>query len=98
MFRWIIFPFWYDQTRPVANFRELEAFAAVADLGSFEKAARSLATSQSNISRLVSDFEGLFDKPLLNREQRAARLTVDGEEVLRLARTILRHRAKLAER
>lgn len=82
----------------MANFRELEAFAAVADLGSFEKAARSLATSQSNISRLVSDFEGLFDKPLLNREQRAARLTVDGEEVLRLARTILRHRAKLAER
>lgn len=82
----------------MTTFRELEAFVAVADLGSFEKAARSLATSQSNISRQIGSLEESFDKPLFDREQRAARLTMEGQEVLRLARAILRQRANLAER
>jgi len=82
----------------MTTFRELEAFVAVADLGSFDRAARSLATTQSNISRHVSDFEGSFDKPLFDRSSRSARLTMDGQEVLPLARGILRQRANLAER
>jgi len=82
----------------MTTFRELEAFVAVVDLGTFERAARSLGTSQSNISRVISGFEEAFDKPLFNREQRAVRLTMEGQEVLRLARGILRHRANLTER
>ncbi|AEI82445.1 transcriptional regulator LysR family (plasmid) [Cupriavidus necator N-1] len=82
----------------MTTFRELEAFVAVADMGSFEKAARSLQTSQSNISRQISAFESSFDRLLFNREQRAARLTMDGQEVLRIARGILRQRANLTER
>ncbi|SOZ19507.1 LysR family transcriptional regulator [Cupriavidus taiwanensis] len=82
----------------MTTFRELEAFVAVADTGSFERAARSLATSQSNVSRLISDFEGTFQRPLLNREQRSARLTLEGQEVLRIARDVLRQRANLTER
>lgn len=82
----------------MTTFRELEAFAAVADMGSFEKAAKSLDTSQSSISRQISDFESSFSHALFNREQRAARLTMEGQEVLRLVRAILRQRSNLTER
>jgi len=67
-------------------------------MGSFEKAARSLDTSQSAISRLIGEFEQGFKYPLFNRQHRSAYLTVQGKEVLRQARALLRQRANLAER
>lgn len=82
----------------MTTFRELEALVAVADMGSFERAAVRLHTSQSAISRLIRELESGFQKPLFNREQRAAHLTIEGQEVLGLARAILRHRAGLLER
>ncbi|UYO93162.1 LysR family transcriptional regulator [Pollutimonas sp. M17] len=82
----------------MTTFRELEAFVAVADMGSFEKAARSLDTSQSSISRLIGEFEDGFKYPLFNRESRSARLTSKGKEVLRQARALLHQRAGLMER
>jgi DNA-binding transcriptional LysR family regulator len=82
----------------MTTFRELDAFAAVADMGSYEKAARSLGTSQSGISRLINEFEQAFSEPLFNRDRRSARLTVKGQEVLLQARVILRQRADLMER
>lgn len=82
----------------MTTFRELEALVAVADLGSFERAAQSLGTSQSAVSRLIKGFEEGFPSPLFNRDQRASRMTLEGEEVLRLARVILRHRASLLDR
>lgn len=82
----------------MTTFRELEALVAVADMGSFERAAQSLATSQSAVSRLIKEFEDGFQRPLFNRDQRATRMTMEGQEVLRLARSILRHRAGLLDR
>lgn len=82
----------------MTTFKQLEAFVAVVDLGSFEKAAKSLETSQSNISRQIASFEASFDVPLFNRDQRAARLTMTGQEVLQLARGLLRQRSNLTER
>lgn len=82
----------------MTTFRELEAYAAVADMGSYEKAARSLGTSQSGISRLINEFEQEFSEPLFNRDYRSARLTVKGQEVLLQARAILAQRADLMER
>jgi len=82
----------------MTTFRELEAFVAVVDMGSFEKAARSLDTSQSAISRLISEFEEGFKYSLFNREHRSARLTIEGKEVLRQARALLRQRENLMER
>jgi DNA-binding transcriptional LysR family regulator len=82
----------------MTTFRELEALVAVVDLGSFKGAARSLNTSQSAVSRLIQDFEAEFALPLFSREQRAARLTVTGQEALRVARTVLKQRATLTER
>jgi len=82
----------------MTTFRELEAFVAVVDMGSFEKAARSLETSQSAISRLIGEFEEGFKNPLFNRAHRSAYLTIQGKEVLRQARALLRQRANLTER
>ncbi len=82
----------------MTTFRELEAFVAVVDQGSFDKAAQCLGTSQSNISRHINGFEASFDQPLFDRSLRSARLTMEGQEVLRLARDILRQRSDLAER
>ncbi|WP_285409959.1 LysR family transcriptional regulator [Variovorax sp. efr-133-TYG-130] len=82
----------------MTTFRELEALAAVVDMGSFKGAARSLNTSQSAVSRLIQDFEAEFALPLFSRDQRAARLTVAGQEALRIARAILKQRATLTER
>jgi DNA-binding transcriptional LysR family regulator len=82
----------------MTTFRELEALVAVVDSGSFERAAQNLETSQSAVSRLIKEFEGRFETALFNRDQRATRLTMEGQEVLRLARTILRHRASLLDR
>jgi DNA-binding transcriptional LysR family regulator len=82
----------------VVTFRQLEALLAVADLKSFERAARHLRTSQSAVSRLVAELETGFARPLFNREQRATRLTMEGEEAVALARAILRQRSSLLER
>lgn len=82
----------------MATFRELEALVALVDLRSLQGAARSLATSQSAVARLLSEFEDRYPRPLLDRSKRPARLTQDGKEVLRLAREVLRKRADLVER
>ncbi len=81
----------------MTTFRTLEAFVAVVDLGSFQGAARTMNTSQSAVSRLIQEFESGFAYPLFDRSLRSARLTLEGQEVLRLARTVLKQRAVLAE-
>ncbi len=82
----------------MTTFRELEALVAAVDMGSFKGAARALNTSQSAVSRLIQEFEAGFAHPLFDRTQRTAKLTVEGQEVLRVARAALRQRATLAER
>jgi DNA-binding transcriptional LysR family regulator len=82
----------------MTTFRELEAFVAAVDMGSFKSAASRLNTSQSAISRLLQEFEAQIGQPLFDRSQRSARLTGEGQEALRIARVILRQRALLAER
>lgn len=71
---------------------QLEAFVAVADMGSFDAAANRLGVAQSAVSRQIREFEGQFRRPLLDRSSRSARLTMDGVEVLGLARAVLKQR------
>ncbi|MBU7438053.1 LysR family transcriptional regulator [Paraburkholderia fungorum] len=77
------------------TFLQLEAFVAIADMGSFEAAGRKLGSVQSGVSRHVRELESQFQKPLFDRGSRSARLTVDGLEVLSQARTILQQRDAL---
>ncbi|EHP43439.1 LysR family transcriptional regulator [Cupriavidus basilensis OR16] len=79
------------------TFHHLQALVAVADMGSFEAAGDSLGIAQSAVSKHIRGFESRFPFPLLDRTERAARLTLEGSEVLAQARYVLRQRDVLLE-
>lgn len=61
------------------KFREMQAFAAVVDAGSFVRAAEALETSKAAVSRLVGELEERLGVRLLNRTTRKLSLTDDGQ-------------------
>lgn len=72
------------------DFRQLEMFQAVAEHGTFTKAAGQLHVSQSAVSRQVKLLEDELGQPLLHRGARAVRLTAAGEVLLRTANRVRR--------
>jgi DNA-binding transcriptional LysR family regulator len=80
--------------RPIKNglgLRELRAVLAVAELGSFRRAAAELGYTQSALSHQVSALEAALGWPLFHRPGGRAqvRLTPAGEAVCRRARRVL---------
>jgi len=71
--------------------RELQAVLAVAELGSFRRAATALGYTQSALSHQVSALEAALGQPLFHRPGGRApvRLTPAGEAVCRRARRAL---------
>ena len=69
--------------------RHLRYFCAVADSGTFSKASQELHVSQSAISEQIADLEHEIGGALLDRTQRRARLTPQGELFLAEARKTL---------
>jgi DNA-binding transcriptional LysR family regulator len=79
---------------PIKNglgLRELQAVLAVAELGSFRRAAAALGYTQSALSHQVSALEAALEQPLFYRPGGRApvRLTPAGEAVCRRARRAL---------
>ena len=68
---------------------QLRAFAALAETGSFTRAAEKLYTSHSSISRAVSALERELGVSLVERGNRVSGLTRAGEILLRGAKDIL---------
>ena len=66
---------------------QLKAFLAVAETGSFQKAARQCGVTQSTISRQIQALETELGSPLLHRTAQA-KLTVAGDLLLPRARKI----------
>src|SRR5215471_6190513 len=80
--------------QPIKNglgLRELQAVLAVAEFGSFRRAAAALGYTQSALSHQVSALEGALGQPLFHRPGGRApvRLTPAGEAVCRRARRAL---------
>ncbi len=71
------------------RFLEMRAFAAVAEAGSFAKAADVLVTSKTAISRQVAELENRLGVRLLNRTTRRVSLTEEGERFHSRCRTLL---------
>lgn len=71
------------------TFKQLEAFVAVVDQGTFESAAKRLGVAQSAVSRLIQELEGWFGFKLFDRVGRVARPSIQSGEVLSIARQIL---------
>jgi DNA-binding transcriptional LysR family regulator len=69
------------------DFRQLEAFIAVVEEGSFSKAGALLQTAQSNISTRVKNLEAELGVPLVDRASMEP--TPEGRTVLERARRIL---------
>lgn len=69
--------------------RQLKALHWIALLGTFERAADRLNTTQSAVSKRVQELELSVGRPIFDRSQRGARLTEEGEHVLALGQQML---------
>lgn len=67
----------------------LQAFARIAELGTFHKAAQALFLSQSALSRRISKLEADLGVRLLDRTTRRVRLTAVGRDFLPQARRLI---------
>ena len=80
------------------DLRHLRYFAAVAEEGTFARAAARLHVAQPALSRQIRDLEREIDADLFEHGGRAAHLSAAGEAVFRAARTILQEAALGIER
>lgn len=71
------------------DFRQIEIFVKVAELGSFSKAGEALHLTQPTVSERVRSLEEELGVKLLDRQQRGASPTKAGELLLAYARRIL---------
>jgi DNA-binding transcriptional LysR family regulator len=69
--------------------KELEAFAAVAEAGSFEGAARRLNATSPAISKRISELETELGVRLFERSTRRCQITLRGRALLLIAERIL---------
>ena len=65
------------------DFKQLKAFIAVVETGSFSAAARQLKQTQSSVSQLINQMEHALETRLINRDQRPVKPTVTGKELYR---------------
>ena len=76
---------------------DLGFFSTLAKSGSLSAAARELRVSTAAVSKRLSQMESRLGVPLVNRTTRRMSLTVEGEAVLRTARSILAEVADLEQ-
>src|SRR5688500_9459445 len=69
--------------------RQIEAFVAVAEMGSFTAAGERVNLTQSTISQQIKALEEELGEALFVRGGRSVRLTDAGEELLPRARLVL---------
>jgi DNA-binding transcriptional LysR family regulator len=74
---------------PPMNVRQLEHFLAVAETGSFSRAAEKLHLTQSALSRSIQSLESEVEGQLLDRVGKRNELTPLGRQVLERARRIV---------
>ena len=82
----------------MVSFKQLEAIYWVSQLGSFAAAAEKLHTSESAISKRMTELEAVFGVALFDRSLRSARLSRRGAEVVESAQVILEQRNQLLAR
>ncbi len=77
--------------------KQLDALHWIAALGSFERAAERLGTTQSAVSKRIHELEAALGVEIFDRSQRGARLTPTGEAVLATAGDMLDLRDRLLD-
>lgn len=79
----------HDDSIAFMNFRALQLFQAVAELGSVTKAAEALHTVQSNVTMRIQTLEEELGVALFMRDKRQLKLTQAGLQFLNDAQQIL---------
>src|ERR1700750_580673 len=69
---------------------QLRTFTAIAETGSFTKAAEVVNKTQTSISRQKKRLEERLERPIFVRDGRASKLTEDGQRLLDYARRIVK--------
>lgn len=69
---------------------QLRTFVAIADSGSFTRAAAAVHKTQSAVSMQMKRLEERLGRPVFERDGRASKLNHDGERLLDFARRIVR--------
>jgi len=69
---------------------QLRTLVAIAETGSFTRAADLVAKTQSAVSMQMRRLEERIGKPIFARDGRASKLTEDGERLLAYARRLMR--------
>ncbi len=67
--------------RDLPSLSSLRAFAAVAELGGFSQAARTLNVTHAAVAQQVRALESTLDTPLVARDGRGMALTVEGQQL-----------------
>lgn len=78
------------------SLRQLRAFVAVAESGSFTRAARALHLTQSAVSMVVRQLEAEVGLPLFNRTRRLVSLSEMGHHLLPIAMRMLEDLQQIA--
>jgi DNA-binding transcriptional LysR family regulator len=68
----------------------LKTFIAIADTGSFTRAADDIGRTQSAVSMQIKRLEDIVSRPVFVRDGRQNRLTIDGEKLLDYARRMVK--------
>ncbi|MEG1496327.1 MAG: LysR family transcriptional regulator [Clostridiales bacterium] len=71
--------------------KQLQYFVVSVDMGSFHGAARSLLTTQPNVSKTVKALEEELDMVLLQRNHRGVEITAVGQEIYNYAIEVLKN-------
>jgi DNA-binding transcriptional LysR family regulator len=79
------------------EFREVQTFVAVADLGTVSKAAERLHITQPALSRQIANLEGELGIKLFDRVGRRLLLTSEGTQLLTECRGLLNHSRAVRE-
>ena len=74
---------------PNLDVDQLKTFLAVADTGSFTKAADEVHKTQSAVSMQMKRLEEMLGRPLFAKDGRGVRFTADGDRIVEYARRIV---------
>ncbi len=80
----------------MVTLKQIEALYWIAELGTFERAALKLNTTQSAISKRILELEAACGLSVFDRGQRGARLTKRGAHLLSIGRDMLEMRDRIA--
>ena len=68
---------------------QLQAFVAVAELGTYREAAEELLTSQPAVTQQIQGLERTLKTAVLERTSRGTKLTPEGQQLLPFAKSVL---------